>query len=205
MSWWALPSTVTDVKGGRRFFNQSLLQREIPLDECKFIYSLPQLLQGAAQAVPRHCRETWGSIALRHSQFALISEIRPIYHSLLLIDIIKASKPTNLVTPFHPVADSSLSPQQWGFLSVFHTAFIPAALRWTSSPTSSTALISHPIWWQTKPQCGSYQGQNQLEEMGKHLLQDSLMLVGTNNNSNLFFPHRRTKCFFLFLGFPNWG
>lgn len=45
---------------------------------------------------------------------------------------------------------------------------------------------------------------DRLENVGKHLLKDSLTLVGTDDSSNLFFLHRRPKDVF-FLSIPNSG
>lgn len=118
-----------------------------------------------------------------------------IPHSLLLIRIINAGEPTDLATPFQPVGDSppSAHPVTLRLPSVFHTAFLPAALHISyllHYAHFSPCLLTNPDPGRFIPRS---KPADRLEKMGRHLLQDSLMLVGTDDNSNLIFSHQRPK------------
>lgn len=102
---------------------------------------------------------------------------------MMLIDIINAAEPTSLATPLHP---PSAHPRSGTVFSPFFTppSFSPRLTEHLPLPPFSPCLVTNqnPVWFVSRSKLA-----DRLEKMGKHLLRDSLTLVGTDDSSNLFF------------------
>lgn len=161
---------------------------------------MPPSVQAAAQGslrLPAHsptCPQALqgrrDSIAFGCPQLTPISLLYFIHHSSLLINIINATDPMSLATPLHP---PSAHPAAVVFFPFFTPpSFPPCLTEHLPLPPFSPCWVTNqnPVWIVSRSKLA-----DRLEKMGKHLLQDSLMLVGTDDSSNLFFPYRRLKVF----------
>lgn len=133
------------------------------------------------------------STALQCPHLTPISSTELIPHSSLLISITNAAAPKGLVTPLHPPsAHCAAAPS----LPAFHTAFIPDTLPF------SPCLLTHQ-----NPACFIARSTlaDRLEEMGEHLLQGRLMLVGGMTAAIRVVFHEGDQTTAFFLGVPNSG
>lgn len=128
-------------------------------------------------------------MTLRYSQFALSVRYNSFHIPYCLSESLMQQSPwilqqhcSLLETALHLLTHNST------VILCFHISYLLCYIHF------SPCLVTnpHPGWFisRSKP-------ADRLEKMGRHLLQDSLMLVGTDDNSNLIFSHQRPKhsCF----------